>query len=106
MSTSLSEQRRTGIIGLDYDTREPREVVEGDTVWGVQPKYYGHDVDWGNRNTAGIVFWNEHQQEWRIFEDSFSEFCGAMNRPEHSGYPLAKLQKLLVFKKTEKTIIA
>ncbi len=84
----MSERRSTGVTIKGYT------ILDGDGVWGVQPSYYDNGRD---RNMAGIVFWNELAQEWRVCEDSFANHYTARDNPEELGYPLAKLQKVIVY---------
>ncbi len=71
-----------------------REVREGDSVWGVQSDYY-RDRPPGqrDRNAAGIVFWSEYWNDWRILEGSFAEFYAG----ERAGYPLSNMTSLILY---------
>lgn len=102
----MSDRRPTGIKGSTPIPRtdcepgyfrhgETIEVCAGDGVWGEQPDHYGVGQP---RFLAGEVFWNELAREWRVCEGQFADFYTARDHPESLGYPLAKLQKLLVFK--------
>lgn len=96
----MSERRKTGVTGLHWETREPVEVCDGDSVWGRQPGYYGDERDKWSRCDAGLVFWNalanDGAGEWRAVSDAFANAYIARDCPEHLGYPLAKFMDLLV----------
>lgn len=82
------ERRYTGIMIGD------REVREGDGIWGKQQLYDGTE-----RNMAGIVFWNDLADEWRVCEDSFSNHYVARDNPKDLGVPFSKLKKAILFPK-------
>ncbi len=89
----MNDRRPTGVKVGDY------EILEGDNVWGTQPRYYNHNVDGGNRHTAGTVFWSDYWSDWRILEGSFAEFYAG----EKAGYPLIKMINLKLMPSPEIT---